>query len=226
MKTILVPVDYSNDSRKALTFAIELASISRAAIILFNAFYEPLSSGVAYKVDDALAQLEKEKNELLEEFADEVKSDCCKNFSLQFKATQSVAPGELGNLTLTHSGNHIMVADETVEARAAVKITCISKFGLAADEILAAIEAYQADLVVMNTRGAGAVSQAFMGSTIAAVIQSAKVPVLALPSHTQPKKIKNIVFAADLIHLPVMLFWNSFSRKVCWCGIKTSKSAC
>ena len=202
MKTILVPIDYSSDSRQAFTFAIDIASISKAGIVLLHVFHEPLSTGSAFKVDEAIAQLEIEKNKILEEFASEVKFDCCKNFNLQFKSTQNAGSDELENLTLTSSGNHLMAVDEAVNARAAVEITCVSKFGLAAEEILAAVGAYHADLVIMNTRGAGAISQAFMGSTVAAVIQAAKVPVLALSSLKKPKQIKNIVFATDLNRLP------------------------
>ncbi|KAA5541279.1 universal stress protein [Adhaeribacter rhizoryzae] len=202
MHTILVPVDYSLGSRRALTFAIDLARLSQASIVLLHAFHEPLSTGNAFRVDEAIAQLEKEKNQVLEEFAREVQSDTAKNFSLKFIRPQNVAPDLPANQPLTKSGNHVLVSDTIAAGKATVKINCVSKFSLAAEAILAAAANYKPDLIIMSMRGAGAVSQAVMGSTVSEVIQSARVPVLALPAVAPSKPIRNIVFASDLTHLP------------------------
>ncbi|GEO05411.1 hypothetical protein AAE02nite_30750 [Adhaeribacter aerolatus] len=202
MKTILVPVDYSLDSRQALIFAIDLARLAQAKIVLLHAFHEPLSTGSALRVDEAVAQLEKEKNRVLEEFAAEVQSDTAKNFSLRFIRPQNVAPDIPANQPLTKSGNHVLVSDTIAAGKAAVKINCVSKFSLAAEAILEETVASKPDLIIMSMRGAGAVSQAFMGSTVSEVIQSTRVPVLALPAVAPNKPIRNIVFASDLTHLP------------------------
>jgi nucleotide-binding universal stress UspA family protein len=212
MKTILVPIDYSNQSRQALIFAVDIARVSKAAIILFHAFHEPLSVGNALRVDEAIAQLEREKNDILAEFAEEVKYDICKDFKLQFISTHHKKPNDTGNLT--KSGNHVMAIDQVVAERAAVNITCVSKFGLAADEILAAAATFQADIIIMSSRGAGAVSQAFMGSTVTVVFQSAKVPVLVLPSLAPIKPIQNIVFSANLACLPSNFLLDSLRQLV------------
>lgn len=42
MKTILVPTDYSATANNALTYAVELAKINKAKIILFHAYHVPI----------------------------------------------------------------------------------------------------------------------------------------------------------------------------------------
>jgi len=43
MKTILVPTDYSKEGHDALLFAMEIAHVTDAQIVLFHAFYQPIS---------------------------------------------------------------------------------------------------------------------------------------------------------------------------------------
>ena len=42
MKTILVPTDFSNISKNAINYAVELAKLTKSKIILFHAFYVPI----------------------------------------------------------------------------------------------------------------------------------------------------------------------------------------
>jgi nucleotide-binding universal stress UspA family protein len=120
---------------------------------------------------------------------------------LQFHATRQAAVKENGPANLTSTGNHAIDTDQAAE-RSAVKVICVCKFGLPEETILAAAEAYGADLVVMGMRGAGPVSQAFLGSTVTGVIQAGKLPVLALPLQALLKEKPTFVLALDLAVLP------------------------
>lgn len=42
MKTILVPTDFSNISKNAINYAVELAKLTKSKIILFHAYYVPI----------------------------------------------------------------------------------------------------------------------------------------------------------------------------------------
>jgi nucleotide-binding universal stress UspA family protein len=201
MKKILVATDYSKEARHALLFAMGLAYRAKAEIILFHAFNQPLSVANAYRLEEAISELEQEKTKLLEEYAREVKVDLSQDFVLQFHATREAAVKEKGSVNLTKTGNHAIGTDLAAE-RSAVKMICVCKFGLAEETILVAAEAYGADLVVMGMRGAGPVSQAVLGSTVAGIIQAGKVPVLALPLQAVLKDRPTFVLALDLTAVP------------------------
>jgi nucleotide-binding universal stress UspA family protein len=60
MKTILVPTDYSDIADNALRYAIELAKLSKAKIILLHAYQIPLPAGDAPVLMVSPLELEKE----------------------------------------------------------------------------------------------------------------------------------------------------------------------
>jgi len=207
MKTILVATDYSKEARNAFVHALEIARLTKANIVLLHAFHKPLKLTDAVRIDDAIKELEKEENIILREYAAEAKADICKNFCIQFnckteKDTANSLPNETAAVATTVTRFHSVVKDPRVAGIAAIKINCISKLGWATDEIITAAKNYKVDLVVMGTRGAGAIKQAFLGSTVGAVIQSGKVPVLAVPQKANFKEIKSIAFACDLSKIP------------------------
>jgi nucleotide-binding universal stress UspA family protein len=59
----------------------------------------------------------------------------------------------------------------------------IVRLGVAHVEIVRIAEEQEADLIVMATRGRGALSRAMMGSTTERVVQRAPCPVLAVGEH-------------------------------------------
>jgi nucleotide-binding universal stress UspA family protein len=81
MKTILVPTDYSDASRNALHYAMELAKLSKAKILLFHAYQIPLPTGDIPVMLISPAELEKEnvdrikklEKELAKKYSDEIK---------------------------------------------------------------------------------------------------------------------------------------------------------
>lgn len=62
------------------------------------------------------------------------------------------------------------------------------KFGLPADEIIAAVEEQGADLIVMGSHGRGAIYHLFAGSVVTGVLKRTKRPVLVVPLRGQPGK--------------------------------------
>lgn len=58
-------------------------------------------------------------------------------------------------------------------------------FGHPGYEVLAAAQRYGVDLIVMGTRGAGAVRRALIGSVACSVLRGASCPVLAVPGRWQ-----------------------------------------
>jgi nucleotide-binding universal stress UspA family protein len=201
VKKILVATDYSKEARNALLFAMDMACRGQAEIVLFHAFHQRLSVAHMDHLEEAISDLEKEKTSLLEDYAREIKLESCQDFILRFHCCREVMVKERDPGKVVKTGYHVLETDPVTD-RAGVKITCVSKFGLAADAILVAAQAYGADLVVMGMRGAGPVSQAFWGSTVAGVIQAGKVPVLALPAQAVFKQPPTFVLALDLAALP------------------------
>jgi nucleotide-binding universal stress UspA family protein len=201
MKKILVATDYSKEARHALLFALGLAHRAKAEIVLFHAFNQPLSVADAYRLEEAIGELEKEKTRVLEDYAQEVKMEKSQDFVLRFHCPPKTPIKEIKGDHLIKAGFHIVESDGTAE-HAAVKIICVCKFGLPEDSIRVAAQAYGADLVVMGMRGAGPLSQAFLGSAVAGVIQAGQVPVLALPLQATWKERPTFVLASDLAVLP------------------------
>lgn len=57
------------------------------------------------------------------------------------------------------------------------------------------------DLVVMGTGGASGLKKLLTGTNTASVIDTSRVPVIAVPKTTKPKPIRKIIYATDMSHL-------------------------
>ncbi|WP_276496358.1 universal stress protein [Pontibacter litorisediminis] len=68
MKTILVPIDYSNNSRNALAYALEIARVTGAELVLFHAFYPIMTPPASLNATDVILALEEGKARSLEDF--------------------------------------------------------------------------------------------------------------------------------------------------------------
>ena len=60
MKTILVPIDFSEIADKALNYAIEIAKLTNAKIILFHAYHSPIMISEAAFIMPSLDEIGKE----------------------------------------------------------------------------------------------------------------------------------------------------------------------
>ena len=200
MKRILVPTDYSQDAHDTLLYALEVACLTGAEIVLLHAFYQPISYPLGQDYSAVVNELEREKTMQLEAYAHKVRRSVLGDFSLDFTSVAETGAREKG--TLSKSGFHTVALDRMTARKAEVKIRCVCKFGFAPDEILKAADVYQVDLVVMGMRGDGALRRALLGRTTLHVMREAIVPVLAVPLHAPFEGFRSVIFAVDLFRLP------------------------
>lgn len=214
MRTILVPTDYSQNAHNALLYAVELAKATGSNIVLFYAFYQPISYPYHMDFSTVVHELEREKVKKLEEYEHEARASLFKDFSLRFLTTVPAGAEEKDKLQHTSSGFDAVEINGPAVEKAKLNIKCVCRYGLGFDEILKAADVHQADLVVLGTRGGGAIQRALLGRTAIAVMRDAKVPVLAVPQHAKFKGLKSIVFASDLSRLPAARVFNSLRNFV------------
>ncbi|MCJ8163317.1 universal stress protein [Pontibacter sp. E15-1] len=202
METILVPTDFSEDARHALGYAIEMAQVTGSRIVLFHAFYQPLSFPSAADYAAVVRELERGKTLALEAYAQEAQLSLLQGSTLARKSAVSAYQGREVHPLANDGARHTETAGDAPTEMPAADLRCVCKFGFAFDEILKAVEAQRADLVVMGMRGGGALRRALLGRTTLSVMRGAHVPVLAIPLHARFEVFKSVVFAADLANLP------------------------
>ncbi|MCS6824169.1 MAG: universal stress protein [Cytophagaceae bacterium] len=78
------------------------------------------------------------------------------------------------------------------------RFSYLLKSGFVYDEILSAIKETNASMVVMSTEGAHGFAGVFLGSLTSDLIESVKIPLLAIPAGHPYKPWKYIVYASDL----------------------------
>jgi nucleotide-binding universal stress UspA family protein len=174
MKTILVPIDYSEDSKNALSYALEIARITGSEIILFHVFYPIVSPPAAYDVADVVLALEEARTKDLATFA-------------------STTIQELSERSAITNGK---------QGYDDVSLRSVARMGIAYEMILKAVDKYKVDLVIMGMQGGGSISQAILGSTTISVMQAGLVPVLAIPKRVPYSPFQSVVFAVNLKKLP------------------------
>ncbi|MDY0343553.1 MAG: universal stress protein [Lentimicrobium sp.] len=171
VRKILVPVDFSDASLKACTFALGLAAKLKAEIKLLHVYYNPVIDVVpfdtshAYQVNlvNYLHEAEQNAKQQLIRLADDLKH-------------------------------------RVSEGKADTKISYSLQNGIAAEEIVAMSNHYKPGLIVLGTRGIGQQSSSLLGSVTARVIEKASVPVLAIHEasrFTSIESFKNVLYATD-----------------------------
>lgn len=184
MKTILVPIDYSDNSQNILGYALQIARTASADVIVLHAFYPVMSAPTAYNAADVVLAMEEGKRRELAQFADKSRQVIAHTYCLQASL-------------LTDAGTDRKISDFD-----GVSITCIARMGNPDEQIKEAISKYKPDLVVMGMQEGEALSQALLGSTTISVMQESLVPVLAVPKNVTFKGLKSVLFAADLHRVP------------------------
>ena len=168
---VLLPVDFSDYSKKAGEVALEWASRLNAELMVINVYYAlPLNNfsftdtfANEIHFDDATKDLETQAKEELNEFVN----------NLQTKNR--------------NNGNNVVVKH---------KLLC----GIAEDEILYFSREYNPTVVIMGTRGKDKKAIDLIGSVTAEVAEKANVPVLAIPEDFDYKgigNIRNILYATN-----------------------------
>lgn len=111
MKTILVPTDFSKCAYVAANFAVELAHITKAKIVLINTFEIPIPPPDSLVTPISYSELKEERLKQLKKMADfELKAN--KNFEeleIHYEALLGDTENEIINATKKHSAELIVM---------------------------------------------------------------------------------------------------------------------
>ncbi len=81
-----------------------------------------------------------------------------------------------------------------------LKVEKLSKAGTAVNVVNKFLGDYEADLVVVGSKGISKLDEILIGSTSSAVIRGVHKPVLTVPLNAKFNKMDNIVFGSDLVN--------------------------
>jgi nucleotide-binding universal stress UspA family protein len=169
---ILLPVDFSDYSRKAADLAFDWAFSLKAEITLVHTYFDPVINALpftdTYMYDANLEEL-----------------------ALDLKET-----GEKGLLTMKNYLNEKNAKHSDYQ----VVIKSVLLKGVAEDEIVRFSNVYNPTLIIMGTRGKDRKTTDLIGSVTAEVLDMAKVPVLAVPEDFEYKgleDLKNVMYATN-----------------------------
>jgi nucleotide-binding universal stress UspA family protein len=172
LRRILVPVDFSDYSKNACFYALNLASKQQAEIKILHVYYAPIIDLVpitdAYSIqvdmDINLREIESAARKNLSEFVSSIR-----------KAARDKGFGD-------------------------IKIGYSLREGIAEDQIAQVARDYKPGVIVLGTRGKGEQHSDIIGSVVYRLFGRTAVPVLAIPENSQydaSAQVKNIVYATD-----------------------------
>lgn len=153
---IVIPVDFSDYSYKACSIGFDIAHKIDATVTVLHTYVIPYLPDAIPITDTFIGREE------MEEFKS-IKENAHKQMGEFFdKLKASIAAGELPD----------------------INFECSVKEGVPEDEIRIMSRRVAPSLIVMGTRGKGRKDSELIGSVTAEVIDSARVPVLAVPENT------------------------------------------
>ncbi|HLN52279.1 MAG TPA: universal stress protein [Lentimicrobium sp.] len=171
VRRILVPVDFSNASSRAVEMALHLADVLKAEVRLLHVYFNPV-------IDVAPFDTSHTYQINLSGYLYEIEQNARKQFASLICEVKSTAAKGKNRVRVTHT-----LAN-----------------GIASDEILALSKKYKPGIIVMGSKGIGKLSEGIIGSVTAKVVSKSEIPVLAIPELTRyssPEKIKNVLYATD-----------------------------
>ena len=172
LRRILVPVDFSEYSKNACLFALNLASKFDADIKILHVYYAPIVDLVpitdAYSIqidmDINLRELEVTARKNLQAFVNDIK---------------------------------IIAKEKGFEN---FKIGYALREGIIEDEIARVARDYKPGIIVLGSKGKGEKQGEIIGSVVFKVLDKSRVPVLAIPQNSRYNaegEVKNIAYATD-----------------------------
>ncbi|MFO7978299.1 MAG: universal stress protein [Bacteroidales bacterium] len=172
IRRILVPVDFSEFSKNACLYALDLAYRLKADLKIFHVYYAPIIDLVpitdAYSIqvdmDINLREMEMATRKQLVEFVNEIRE----------------------------------IAQQRGLEK--VKVGYSLREGIVEDEISHMAKSYKPGLIVMGAKGKGEKQSDIIGSVVYKVLDRSRVPVLAIPQHSRydaSTEVKNVVYATD-----------------------------
>jgi nucleotide-binding universal stress UspA family protein len=171
MERILVPVDFSAHMDISCNYAVEIANVTGAEIILFHSFFEQIyfsdggfatgfESGIML-TDEIVLDFYKQKEKQLEALADKIKSSA------------------------------------NTQSERAPNIIRIIETGDPQIQILNVIDKLGPDLVIMGSAGLG--KKGFLaGSVCKRIMDHSEIPVMAIPEIDTVKGFQNILYVTDM----------------------------
>jgi nucleotide-binding universal stress UspA family protein len=171
MKRILVPVDFSPHTGTSCQYALKIAKATGAEIILFHSFFDQLYfSGSGFNSGGF------ESGIML---TDEITLDFHKQKETRLKELAD----ELQS-SLLKSGEPV------------VKIIYRMEIGDPEVQILQAAEQLDPDLIIMGSSGMGK-KRLLSGSVARRIMNSAEIPVIAVPDLDEVPDIRNVVYMTN-----------------------------
>ena len=170
IRRILVPVDFSEYSKNACIYALELANVYKADLKILHVYYAPLIDLVP--ITDAYSiQVDMDIN--IREMEDQTKK------------------------WLSNFVSHItdIAASKGYDD---IKISYSMCEGIVDDEIIRMAQQYKPGIIVLGTKGKGKKQSDIIGSVVHRALDKSRVPILAIPEGSSFKgvdTIKNIVYA-------------------------------
>jgi nucleotide-binding universal stress UspA family protein len=171
VERILVPVDFSECSKNACEYAVGLAQMLDAEIMLLHAYYFPVVNAIDY--GDGLSFV----------------------VGLNDTITDIAEKAREGLLSLYNE----LITEIKIKNYANVKLNFTLANGNPINEILNLYYKYNPDLIVMGTQGKTKLDKEQFGSVAAYTINETKVPVLTVPEISGYKGIGriNILYATN-----------------------------
>lgn len=163
--TILVPIDFSEYSRRACKFAFDLAYQQKATVKLLHAYFSPYFPNAFPDADTFNAEIE--DGEIARELAERVNQQA-KRFKNDLN--KRILEGDLP----------------------AVPFDFIIREGIPEEEISRWSRQNKPHLIIMGTRGKDQKEVDLIGSVTAEVIDSSVVPVFAIPENTHVRTMADI----------------------------------
>ena len=174
IRRILVPVDFSDFSKNACVYALNLARIYNTEIKILHVYYAPIVDLVpitdAYSIqidmDINLRELETNAKKSLVEFVNEIRA---------------------------------IAKDKGMDD---IKIGYTLKEGIIEEEIIQTATDYKPGIIVMGAKGKGEKQSDIVGSVAYRVLDKSNIPVLAIPQTSifdpnKEQELKSIVYATE-----------------------------
>lgn len=172
LRRILVPVDFSEFSKNACIYALNLAKKYEAEVKILHIYYAPIVDLVpitdAYSIqvdmDINLREMEHQARKKLINFVNEIRA----------------IARDIGLDTL--------------------KIGYALREGIVEDEVASMARSYKPGIIVMGSKGKGEKQSDIVGSVVYRVLDRTPVPVLAIPEHNvldDLSRMRNVVYATE-----------------------------
>jgi nucleotide-binding universal stress UspA family protein len=171
MKRILVPVDFSPHTGISCKYALEIAKATGAEMILFHSFFDQVyfsSGGFNSGGFESGIML---TDEIIHDFQQQKET---RLKDLADELLSSLIPSDKPKVKINYE---MGIGDPEVQ-------------------ILQAIEQYVPDLIIMGSSGMGK-KRLLSGSVAKRIMNSAEIPVIAVPDLDKVKSVKNVVYMTN-----------------------------